>query len=1171
MGEARNTQIIERFAPSAFYDNDALFYGSGKDSGMMYDISDANAHLLKTDFLAGGANHVPVHAYGVDIFDRDLTFFNGETQPQVAVVDLDRDSYVELGFQADDQPAIRIGGSATILYLPDVQATQVTIYSAENLFYLTESDQTDPAGRWRFRVQADIMYLEHATSASWAADEDWLTFTYGASITAGKAIIMAEATNPAGTYCYIGRDNTGDLTLNALSTKAVNIAVAGTDVILAAGDAVTFNQKLAFSGTYTSHVINFSGITQAAGDISLIRAGSYASPMDAAGEAQYGMIRLYLDTDDNGTSYNRGLFVALKTSGTKGIFPVAGLAEVLAQSANGPTAVGAAQFISHLFTSTSKVDARGSTGWANFYGAWLKVTSEVGSEARTGSVVAPLWLDNQMNGTVNGEEYAAFITCGTSPDAVFGFEVTAGVGWTQLFYFDDTCYNLAPISNTSLKVLLNTTQYYIPLSTANDSFSSAYGIIIGSDAAGADVTFYGATSGSLLQWDASDDRLEFTNARESITITGTSTGKIGSTVATTQAVAHSGWALGYFGTTTLSATSGSAVNAAGGVFEVNQAAAYAASSTGIQVGAYIGAYGNAAGRRPNAVLYCEAIAGTGNTAMATMPVLALVTSGAGTMPNIAIEFGHEPAGKTVSTGAGGMYHLNTIQVKVNTVAKYLPLSTAENTLTLGADTAGVDMTLYGDATGAYLLWDASEEGLTISQGATDTFAVQFKSSDVAHGATDLAETDTYATFAKVAGVSGGLVISAFRENNNAINIMGYAAGNMDTTKSTAGVGQVNIYAAQTSGTGIANAVADGNLFAVIGRVGAAWSTAMIVDEDGDLWLNGRLTLSGLTPSANYGIRFSETMTDTDNTEKNGIYTLLYAQKTAAAYTSISVGLVGRTIVGASNTQNWTSGCGLQGVKGDVRTETGSTGTITGAACFFGSADFPDAATVTNWYGVHIPNPNVAGSKLTNAYGIYIATQDHAATLNYGIYIGGGTSAAIYVASGKIIQLDTRTVTGEEHMLDVSGTYTFSSGDGGVAGNFAITTAGASGAWASGIFAKVNQAGAYVTGYLSGAEFEINLTGAAWNPCDNATIVLNYNNSITGSFSDADSAWIYFRNYGTYEPASLFRIYDVTLGTLDATKIITTVGAAYEANCDHAIRIVHLGVPYWILLSSVAPA
>ena len=73
--------------------------------------------------------------------------------------------------------------------------------------------------------------------------------------------------------------------------------------------------------------------------------------------------------------------------------------------------------------------------------------------------------------------------------------------------------------------------------------------------------------------------------------------------------------------------------------------------------------------------------------MNEMPVLALVTSGAGTMPKYAIEFGHQEAGKTVSTVAdadtamfrtGGNVATNIvltqgIQVKINGADYYIPV------------------------------------------------------------------------------------------------------------------------------------------------------------------------------------------------------------------------------------------------------------------------------------------------------------------------------------------------------------------------------------------------------------------------------------------------------------------------------------------------------------------
>ena len=64
------------------------------------------------------------------------------------------------------------------------------------------------------------------------------------------AVTLAEDTLPAGTSAYIGRDNTGDVTINALTGKAVNIAVAGTDVVAVSGTALTITGNLSVSGTF---------------------------------------------------------------------------------------------------------------------------------------------------------------------------------------------------------------------------------------------------------------------------------------------------------------------------------------------------------------------------------------------------------------------------------------------------------------------------------------------------------------------------------------------------------------------------------------------------------------------------------------------------------------------------------------------------------------------------------------------------------------------------------------------------------------------------------------------------------------------------------------------------------------------------------------------------------
>jgi len=1028
MGEARNTQIIERFAPSAVFDNDAIFYGTGKDVGMMYDINDANAHVLKTDFLAGGVNHVPVHVYGVDIFDRDLTFFNGRTEPLVAVVDLARTSWVSIGFRAAGEPAIEVGGVGTMLYLPNVTATEITIYSAENLFYLTESDQTDPAGRWRFRVQADILYLEHALTASWATDEDWITCDYGnGRITLDKPLIFGEVTAPAGTLVYIARDNTGDLTLNALTNKVINLAIAGADEVvisgaalypatsdgqtlgstanmwsdlyLASGGVINFNNgnqtithdnatvtltltgKLAFggntdwgtgatgteitgagydwvtqtigrvntdinntaaaahyaalsitvnqtnsnsffghwvelyvsnsvvltgadnlaavwgqfeagtgvtlsdtgcftagvyanvkagatltvatghslngvraqlevaaitnngksaafecliggsgavdwdyglyaadittgvyvgacttgftlagacttgidfTGTYTGNCIDFTDITinhtGSAGPC-MIRAGTYGDPatttfVENADEDQSGMIRLYGATSANGTSYDRGIFVCLVTTGLKGIFPIAGLAEVRAQTGNGPTKVQAAQFICDLHTTDSKLAGLGGDATAGMYGGWFKITAIDGATISATARAAPIWLDNQLygnNAAAIGEEYTIFSTAGgTVIKAWAGFE-TSSVGWSHLFYFDETAYDQAPVFTGGFKCLINATTVYIPYFN-NDGT----------------VTTYLGISGDYIR-------------------------------------------IGDAATTQVSL----------------------ASEDDLMVSGKLEVYGTT-------------------------------------------------------------YHTGVVFIGDANV-------TAE---------AVVGITT----------------GIQIDQGAADNAVLVFKSSDVAHGGTSAADTDTWCAIQKVEAAAGGLRLAGFKDADGAagaaVAIYGYLAENVDTTKSTAGRAIIELYSRQLSGASTADVVADGNIFALIAEISVS-TTVMLVDRDGDLWLNGRITLGGDTPLGYIHNRLTATFTSD-----------------GASTTAIGLSIAG-VVTGAS---------------GDTASLRG-----TSFANTIVTQDITETIGYIAQVSINEPGITKGSDTVTVAATLYISDAP----------TEGATNAAIYVASGNI--------------------------------------------------------------------------------------------------------------------------------------------------------------------------
>ena len=81
--------------------------------------------------------------------------------------------------------------------------------------------------------------------------------------------------------------------------------------------------------------------------------------------------------------------------------------------------------------------------------------------------------------------------------------------------------------------------------------------------------------------------------------------------------------------------------------------------------------------------------------------------------------------------------------------------------------------------------DVALGGLCLQQGANDNKILTLKSSDVAHGMTDFAETDTYTVFEKVSAGSGGLRVESFIETISAIAIRSFHV-NENTTQSSSG-------------------------------------------------------------------------------------------------------------------------------------------------------------------------------------------------------------------------------------------------------------------------------------------------------------------------------------------------------------------------------------------------
>jgi hypothetical protein len=126
-------------------------------------------------------------------------------------------------------------------------------------------------------------------------------------------------------------------------------------------------------------------------------------------------------------------------------------------------------------------------------------------------------------------------------------------------------------------------------------------------------------------------------------------------------------------------------------------------------------------------------------------------------------------------------------------------------------------------------------GLTINQGSYDNEILAFKSSDINHGVTDYAETDTYGTFTKRDADMGGLAIRGYTEDIVGLQLLGITT-NSTTVKGTSGLGAVTISATKKSGTSWGDLAANENILSV--RNGA--TTLFLFDADGDFNFSGNL-------------------------------------------------------------------------------------------------------------------------------------------------------------------------------------------------------------------------------------------------------------------------------------------------------------------------------------------
>jgi hypothetical protein len=136
-----------------------------------------------------------------------------------------------------------------------------------------------------------------------------------------------------------------------------------------------------------------------------------------------------------------------------------------------------------------------------------------------------------------------------------------------------------------------------------------------------------------------------------------------------------------------------------------------------------------------------------------------------------------------------------------------------------------------DKTGQVFIGDTANAsmtvGLTINQGAADNAILAFKSSDVNHGMTGQQETDTFASFKKSTGGSGGLRIQALGDADTGGNIRvlwfnPIAGSAPTTTDATTSVGVLHVQPQLKSGSNVADLGATDNAVTMSDGTNTRW-------------------------------------------------------------------------------------------------------------------------------------------------------------------------------------------------------------------------------------------------------------------------------------------------------------------------------------------------------------
>ncbi|MDD4984183.1 MAG: hypothetical protein PHQ43_00140 [Dehalococcoidales bacterium] len=648
------------------------------------------------------------------------------------------------------------------------------------------------------------------------------------------AVTLTEGAAPAGTLCYIVRDNDGDTYVNAITGKVVELRVAGTAVITAAGAAITLAQAVTVStgGIAVTGVSSITGavtITGATGitgnltvtgNLSVSGAYSFSGQLTASAGIDLNGTELVLDADaDTSITADTDDQVDIKINGTDYVsitvtkLDINALELVLDADANTSITADTDNRIDFKLGGTDEL--RYSTGAFAFQ---VATTISTGATTLTLDPTTDVVVANGK-GLIVGN--AAQVTTASAGEfQVLGTAAADSTAILGCWKADTTGPELALVKSRNATIGTAT------IVTAGD------------------------TLGSIVAY--ADDGADFATPAASIVFSHDNQAINGGGAPAPAANDMAG--------KIVFSTTADGANTVSEAMRIDQEHnVRIADGNGLIVGSVSVTITTAAAAEVQVLGTAAAdstIAIGQWAAAATGPELALLKSRNATIGSSTIVVDDDVLGSVVFYADDGTDFATpgaSIHAKVHGTpgANDMPTALIFST-TPDATNAVVERMRLGPA-GQMTIGGPTTDtenanmtiGITIEQGAADDQVLCFKSSDVATvlttAVTNSVETDDFATFSKFAATTGGLLIQALGENaavTSNLVIESYG-GQAETTTSTAGRALIEIYASQHDGANaLANVTDHGNVFGIRCRTGAADVTALLVNEDSQLWVGG---------------------------------------------------------------------------------------------------------------------------------------------------------------------------------------------------------------------------------------------------------------------------------------------------------------------------------------------